>query len=140
MVSDCFNIGDNSDRPRPVPPDFLNIGTKTIHDSHALNILKGLIYCRHCGCRAQTGHGGGSIRKLATPCQAPTEYGLASIKALRQGKPPPNLGDWPCNKDGYHLQDKAAKPPCSEFVSVLMHDKPSLPLAEAVAVGRTMLQ
>jgi hypothetical protein len=38
------------------------------------------------------------------------------------------------------LQSKTAHLPQSEFVGVLLHDKPSLSLDEAVAVGRAMLQ
>jgi hypothetical protein len=56
------------------------------------------------------------------------------------GKPPPNFTGWPCDKAGYHLQSKTAQVPQSEFVGVLLHDKPSLSFDEAVAVGRAMLQ
>jgi hypothetical protein len=56
------------------------------------------------------------------------------------GKPPPNFSGWPCDKAGYHLQSRTAHFPQSEFVGVLLHDKPSLSLDEAVAVGRAMLQ
>ena len=139
MISDCLNIGDNNDRPRPVPPDFLNIGNKSIHHSHSLNIFKGLIYCRNCGCRAQAGRRN-SIRKLAISCQPPTDYGKLSITALRQGKPPPNLGGWPCNKEGFHLLHKTVLEPCSEFAEQLIKDRPSLSPSEAAAVSRAMLQ
>ena len=56
------------------------------------------------------------------------------------GEPPPIFSGWPCDKAGYHLQSRTAHFPQSEFVGVLLHDKSSLSLDEAVAVGRAMLQ
>ena len=38
------------------------------------------------------------------------------------------------------MQHKVAQPPCSDFVGVLLHDRPSLSYDEAAAVGRAMLQ
>jgi len=140
MLNDCPNIGDNCDRPRPVPPDFLNIGSKSIHHTHSLNIFKGLIYCRTCGCRAQSGRGSGFIKKLAHQCQPPTDYGKSSIKALHAGKKPPNFGQWPCDREGYGLQHKTVQEPTSDFAKQLIKDKPGLSQAEAMAVGQAMLR
>ena len=53
---------------------------------------------------------------------------------------PPIFSGWPCDKEGYNLQSRVDQFPQSDFVGVLIHDRPSLSRIEAVAVGRAMLQ
>ena len=77
---------------------------------------------------------------MGVPCLSPTDYGKASIKALRRGLPRPNFSGWPCDKEGYNLQSRVHQTPQSDFVRVLLHGRPALSVQEAVALGRAMLQ
>ena len=100
----CKEIGSNTDRPIPIPLEQIHRGRNITHVSHHLYTFKGLVYCNRCGCRA----GKSGLKKLGHPCEAPTTYGLASLAALRAGKKPPQLVDWPC---------EVARPPSSSVSS-----------------------
>ena len=87
----CSAIASCADRPVPLPFEELHIGNKFTHISHQLNKYRGLVYCRRCGCRA----GSAVLRNLSERCKPPTSYGTLSIKALQDGRLPPNLSAWP---------------------------------------------
>jgi hypothetical protein len=54
LISECPMLNSTIDRPRPLSAEIFQVGRKSIHVSHKLNIFKGLMYCRRCGCRAST--------------------------------------------------------------------------------------
>ncbi len=87
----CTAIGSSSDRPTPLRFEELHLGNRTTHSSHNLLIFRGLVFCSKCGARS----GRLGFKLLANKCLPPKGYGLASLNALREGKPPPNLSRWP---------------------------------------------
>ncbi len=92
----CSGIGNSSDRPVPLKYEKVHVGNNTSHTSHILFVYRGLAYCNRCGVRS----GRLGLRKLAKPCSPPSEYGVQSLKALRQGLKPPNFVHWPCDQQG----------------------------------------
>ena len=86
----CSQIGTDTDRPTFLPYESIHKGNKVAHHTNTLMVFKGLVYCNKCGCR-----GTDQLIKLSWEFNPPTTYGLMSLKALRQGKLPPNCPGWP---------------------------------------------
>ena len=72
--------------------DILHVGNRSSHVSHELKIYRGLVYCSKCSARA----GSNQLRNLALQCKQAGTGGLAVLKAIRDGKLPPGLTEWPC--------------------------------------------
>ena len=87
----CNNIHHSSNRPTPLPLEVVHSGNRHTHHTHSLYKFRGLIFCNKCGSRS----GRFGLKHLGAPCEPPNVYGLASLKALRNGLLPPNLTQWP---------------------------------------------
>ncbi len=74
-----------------MPFEEIHVGNRITHSSHDLCIFRGLISYNKCGSRGGTN----SLVNLSAPCAPPTIYGLASLNALKEGRRPPNLEQWP---------------------------------------------
>ena len=79
-------------KPTCISHDFIHMGNSTTHVSHDMRTYRGLVYCRKCGAR---GSGDVGLRLLSHPCSPPSNYGLLSLRSIRDGKLPPNLLYWP---------------------------------------------
>ena len=71
---------------------MLHVGNQCVHYSHTLAVHRGLVYCSKCGYKG----GANQVRKLTKPC-APS--GVRNLKAVRDGKLPPGLEEWPHSAD-----------------------------------------
>ena len=78
-------------RPEPLHDNFIHIGNQFVHHTHKLNMYKGFVYCGKCGFR----RGANQVRKLAKPCAPPGLSGIRTLEAIRDGKLPPGLEEWP---------------------------------------------
>jgi hypothetical protein len=68
-------------RNKPTPFDgLIHIGNQNIHHSHNMFIHQMVKICSKCGCKS----GDTVLKKLALPCEPPTEYGLASLAAIHK--------------------------------------------------------
>ncbi len=47
----CPKEGSVQDRPVPLRHEAIHIGRRVIHHSHAICVLRGVIYCNKCGMR-----------------------------------------------------------------------------------------
>ena len=54
-------------------------------------MFKGFVYCGRCGYRK----GAKLVKKLAKPCTPPGSLGIRTLEAIRDGKLPPGLDEWP---------------------------------------------
>ena len=54
-------------------------------------MYKGFVYCGKCGYR----RGANQVRKLSRPCAPPGLPGIRTLEAIRDGKLPPGLEEWP---------------------------------------------
>jgi hypothetical protein len=95
LNSPCHAIGSESDRPVRIDHTYIHIGRSNIHYTHSLHTLKGLVYCNDCGAYSQK-H---KLHKLADECEPPTKWGLESRRALRAGRLPRKLNQWPCESE-----------------------------------------
>ena len=72
----------------------IHIGNKVTHDSHMLYNLRGLIYCRQCGCA-----GSQRLYKLADQCvrvdMSVQSHGKDALKKLLKGERPRHIKAWP---------------------------------------------
>ncbi len=89
----CEDLSTDFSRPsRPSRVDIsIHHGNNNTHYSHSLCTYRGLLYCNVCGSRG----GKWGFQHLSRQCVPPTQYGLASLKAIRDGRLPPNLPEWP---------------------------------------------
>ena len=71
--------------------DSVHLGNRTSHSSHDLFKYRGIIYCNTCGARAGTNQ----IRNLGTQCEPPNEGGRRVLSAIKLGKMPPGITEWP---------------------------------------------
>ena len=79
------------DRRIPLPRRFtVRYGMRSSHVSHWLTTLKGLVFCSRCGLWA-----GQRLRRLASPCSAPTTSGSLALKRITRGQLPWGLREWP---------------------------------------------
>ena len=95
LSTQCPAIGSDTDRPTPICHS-IHFNRQNSHSSHSLYTYRGLVYCNKCGCRALT-----QLRKLGHPCEPPLNpysYGSISLAAIRAGKLPPNLTQWPLSE------------------------------------------
>ena len=90
LSSSCIHM-PSSNRPVPIMNNMLHIGNQIIHFSHSLSVHRGLVYCNKCGSRKAAD----VLKKLAHPCEPPSTYGKATLKAILSDKLPPNLLAWP---------------------------------------------
>ena len=90
LASTCIHIPSSS-RPTPIMNNMLHVGNQIIHFTHALSVHRGLVYCSKCGSRKAAD----VLKKLAHPCEPPSIYGKATLKAILADKLPPNLDAWP---------------------------------------------
>ncbi len=77
-------------------------GNSNTHITHSLCTYKGLLYCNVCGSRG----GKWGFQHLSKQCVPPSQYGLTSLRAIKDGRLPPNLTAWP---DDERIIDR---PPC----------------------------
>ena len=75
----------------PLHDKFIHVGNQFVHHSHKLNMFKGFVYCGKCGYR----RGATQVRLLAKPCSPPGLAGIRTLEAIRDGKLPPGLEEWP---------------------------------------------
>ena len=78
-------------RPEPLHDKFIHVGNQFVHHSHKLNMFKGFVYCGKCGYRRSATQ----VRLLAKPCSPPGLAGIRTLEAIRDGKLPPGLEEWP---------------------------------------------
>ena len=78
---------------------YVGSGRKPLHRTHRLAAARGVVWCWKCGQTATF-----KPRGLTKPCRAPTDWGLATLKRLRKGKPPYNLDDWPDDDGAVYRQ------------------------------------
>ena len=74
---------------------FLGAATKPLHPSHRLAAARGVVWCWKCGRTA-------TVKPIALtkPCEPLKPHGKATLKRLRQGRPPYNLKNkWPEGDD-----------------------------------------
>ncbi len=76
-------MGFPIDKPIPLKYEAIHRGNATTHHTHILYTYKGLVYCNKCGMKSNS-----ELRKLSHPCNPPTEYGLANLKAIAEGNLP----------------------------------------------------
>ena len=142
IVTECPMLNSAIDRPRPLSAEIFQVGSKSIHVSHKLNIFKGLMYCRRCGCRAST-KGASFIKKLSHPCMPPGAHGLENLKRLSQGKLPRRVTQWPLHclddADG-DVESRVAATPLSDFDKQVILDHPELSVAECKIVASMLLK
>ena len=69
IISDCRPVNRIGVRPIPIPTQ-LCVGNQVSHPSHRLFNLRGLVYCRECGCMA-----GKVLRRLAAQVYTNTVWG-----------------------------------------------------------------
>ena len=69
--------------PHPQPPITITMNGTTTHESHRLAFYRGLYICLRCGHMAHT-----EVHKLQDTCHPPRPAGAASLKRMRQDKPP----------------------------------------------------
>jgi hypothetical protein len=142
LVTACPMLNSSIDRPRPMPQEIFHVGSKSIHVSHKLNIFRGLMYCRRCGCRASTS-GANFIKKLAKSCQAPGTYGLDNLKRLQQGRLPYRVTKWPIDQiddPDRDIADRIAAAPLSDFERQVVSDHPELSVGECRLVANMLLR
>ena len=111
-----------------------------MHVSHKINIFRGLMYCRRCGCRAST-RGANFIKKLSLPCAPPGHYGQDNLKKLGQGKLPRRVADWPLSRvddSAGTLENRVAACPLSDFEQQIVSDHPELIVAECKIVAKML--
>jgi len=137
LLRDCPNINQDSDRPKPLAHEYCHFGSKPLHISHRLNIFKGLVYCRRCGCKT-TSHTG--LKGLAGQCMAPSNFGIRTLKALSEGKLPPKVMSWPADALHPALVLSAKAEPLSTFEKKLLSDMPHLSSSEAKIIANCMLR
>ena len=139
ILTDCPDIGETSDRPRPFPMELCIVGNKTVHPTHRLNLFRSRIYCRVCGYKAGT-RGGGFLKLLAEPCPGEplSNYGVENLKNYREGK----MQDKDDRQESLSLEalEKAKNSPASNFVLQLLEDIPGISAQEAQAVATNMLR
>ncbi len=91
LAASCPGIGADHDKPVPLKHDSIHLGRNNSHPhTHNIYIFKGLIYCNTCGAR-----GISHFNKLSHPCDPPSDFGLATLKAINSGRLPPNVTHWP---------------------------------------------
>ena len=81
LASCCRAIGSSDDRPVPVNYFDIHIGNTSVHHSHRLYKISGLVYCNRCGAYARK-----RVQKLAEECIAPTSAGESLISLVKRGK------------------------------------------------------
>ena len=81
-------------KPAAVPSaDCMTVGRTALHPPHALNVYKGLWYCRDRGYVAVA-----LAKKLAAPCGGPAppkSQGRCNLSRIRRDLPPLPLRQWP---------------------------------------------
>ena len=91
LKGSCVPQAESIERPcNRVVDAPLHIGNHNIHSTHMVRHYKGFIYCKKCGCRASS-----KMKLLARPCEPPSKYGKATLKALANNRLPPHLHAWP---------------------------------------------
>ena len=103
IISQCPIVGTSEEQPIPVFYTHMRRGRHNVHHTHKLYVYKGLPYCNKCGCRA----GCNVLKGLAEPCQPPTDYGKASLCAIRDGRLPAGLTSWPSEPQSKSIRTKA---------------------------------
>jgi len=90
-----FSAAAFATAPRHVPVDTpVHMGNQVSHYTHHLFIYRGLVYCNVCGNRGSNDQ----LRKLARQCEGPslpTSYGGIALAAIKGGRLPPRLDQWP---------------------------------------------
>ena len=135
IISECPVIGGSEDRPRPLPLTFMNFGKRSICPTHKLNIYKGLVYCRTCGCYVIS-----SLRLLASPCMPASTAGKQNLKMINQGKKPVKDFVWPTDLLDENTKSLTKATPIAPFVAQIHSDHPALSLKEAKVVADCMLR
>ena len=133
-------LNSSIDKPRPMPLALLHVGSKSVHVSHKINIFRGLMFCRKCGCRAST-QGANFIKKLSLPCAPPGPYGIDNLKRLEQGKLPRRVAEWPLHQiddSAGNVESRVAAYPLSDFEQQIVSDHPELTVAECKIVARML--
>ena len=140
LTTDCPMLNSSIDKPRPIPLALLHVGSKSVHVSHKINIFRGLMYCRKCGCRAST-QGVNFIEKLSHPCAPPGPYGQDNLNRFALGKLPRRVVDWPLSLvdvSAGTLENRVASYPLSDFEQQIVSDHPELTVAECKIVAKML--
>ena len=120
------------DKPMQLSKSNLHIGKTLAHHTHNLCVVRGLVYCSKCGCRA----GSQVLKNMVLPCSPPTDYGQQSLDAIKSGTLPPNLTHWPSHPPPVAAIDShdggTAKPMSSAKRIKSQHAAPT-PLGDAFA-------
>ena len=85
----AFNYSHS--KPAPINCKFMHVGNQFIHHSHRIHTYKGFVYCGKCGYKK----GDNQVRMLAKPCGPPGSSGLRNLEAIRLGRLPPGMLEWP---------------------------------------------
>ena len=140
LLTECPMLNSDEDRPRPLALELLHIGNRSIHPSHRISTLRGLVYCRVCGAKAGN-TASGFIKLLAVPCRPAQTYGKDNIKRLAEGKLPRGVKSWPCDDiSDMQTSKRIKKEPLSDFARQVLSDHPGLSTAEAKVVAQTLLR
>ena len=90
----------------------MHIGNKHIHVSHKLYRYRGLIFCQRCGNITQ----GDMAKSLVNKCGPAKAYGSRNLAAIRGGRIPPKVKEWP-------IQAHAIQPNPQPLVSPLTQEE-----------------
>jgi hypothetical protein len=66
------------------------LGNLTLHGSHSLTKMRGIVWCWKCGVYGIT-----APRKLAKRCEPPTQGGVDCLRRIRKGLTPRAGLEWP---------------------------------------------
>ena len=135
LQASCAVVGSATDKPIPIFYSNVHVGSSIIHHTHKLFTFKGLVYCNKCGCRA----GSRVLRGLADRCAPPTQYGMSSLAAIREGQLPPKLPYWPAEPPLTPLVTKRKVDEAERSAHSKLPKKEVIPLGNAYATSLTEL-